>query len=330
MRCSRGFHPGNIAAVNFPAQQPVLVSLTPVVLLIALGFVAGRLQWIRDTAVRDLSNLVFLVLIPALLFRAMSSVRVQQLDPLPLMVYFSAALGLFFALLALQGLNRRAVAVALAGVFSNTVMIGIPLVELAYGQAGLLTLLTLVSVHALVLLTVVTVVFELVVARESRAAGQGAASLWASVGGAVRSAVIHPIPLPILAGLLFAQTGWTLPTVVDKPLQLLANAFSPVALLLVGVTMSRTRTAGLWRDTLWITALKNIVFPLCVAVSGWLWGLRGLPWTVMVVTAALPVGANVFLFAQRYRVAENEVTASVGVSTAAGLATLSLVMWLVS
>ena len=316
--------------MNFSAQHPVLVSLTPVVLLIALGFVAGRLHWIRDGAVRDLSNLVFLVLIPALLFRTMSSVRVQQLDPLPLLVYFSAALVLFAVLLAAQGLNRRSVAFALAGVFSNTVMIGIPLVELAYGKAGLVTLLTLISVHALVLLTVITIVFELVVAREARASGASARSLWVTVGAAIKSTVIHPIPLPILCGLLYGQTGWALPVVVDKPLQLLANAFGPIALLLVGVTMSRTRVAGLWRHTLWITALKNLALPACVALSGWLWGLGGLPWTVMVVAAALPVGANVFLFAQRYQVAEDVVTASVGVSTAMGLVTLSVVMWLVS
>jgi hypothetical protein len=130
--------------------------------------------------------------------------------------------------------------------------------------------------------------------------------------------------------LLFAQTGWSLPVVVDKPLQLLANAFGPIALLLVGVTMSRTRVAGLWRDTLWVTLLKNLVLPACVAASGWLWGLQGLPWTVMVVAAALPVGANVFLFAQRYQVAEDVVTASVGVSTAVAMVTLSAVVWLVS
>ncbi len=50
----------------------------------------------------------------------------------------------------------------------------------------------------------------------------------------------------------------------------------------------------------------------------------------MVVAAALPVGANVFLFAQRYQVAEDVVTASVGVSTVAGLLSLSVVMWWVS
>ena len=318
---------GTIAAVNSPAAQPVLVSLTPVVLLIVLGFVAGRLQWIRASAVRDLSNLVFLVLIPALLFRTMSAVDLEQLDGRPILVYFTAAFGLFFVLIAVWGLNRRAVALALAAVFSNTVMIGIPLVELAYGKAGLVTLLTLVSVHALVLLTFITVVFELVVAREQRLAGAGARSPWRTVGRAIRSSLIHPIPLPIICGLLYAQTGWGLPVLVDKPLQLLANAFGPIALLLVGVTLSRTRVAGLWRDTVWVTALKNLVLPAAVAASGWLWGLQGLPWTVMVVAAALPVGANVFLFAQRYQVAEDVVTASVGVSTAAGLLSLSAVMW---
>lgn len=299
------------------------------VLLIGLGFLAGRLQWIRESAVRDLSNLVFLVLIPALLFRTMSAVQVQQLETLPLAVYFSAAFALFVLVLAVQGLHRRGVALALSAVFSNTVMIGIPLVELAYGKDGLVTLLTLVSVHALVLLTVITIVFELVVAREARAAGAGQTSIWATTWAAVKSTVIHPIPLPILCGLLYAQTGWGLPQVVDKPLQLLASAFGPIALLLVGVTMSRTRVSGLWRDTLLVTALKNLALPACVALSGWLWGLQGLPWTVMVVAAALPVGANVFLFAQRYRVAEDLVTASVGVSTAVALVTLSVVMWLV-
>ena len=321
--------PVTSGAVTLPSSQPVLLSLVPVVLLIGLGFLAGRLQWIRESAVRDLSNLVFLVLIPALLFRTMSSVQVQQLETLPLAVYFSAALALFVLVLAFQGLHRRGVALALSAVFSNTVMIGIPLVELAYGKAGLVTLLTLVSVHALVLLTVVTIVFELVVAHEARAAGLGQASIGATAWAAVKSTVIHPIPLPILCGLLYAQTGWGLSPVVDKPLQLLASAFGPIALLLVGVTMSRTRVSGLWRDTLLVTALKNLALPACVALSGWLWGLQGLPWTVMVVAAALPVGANVFLFAQRYRVAEDLVTASVGVSTAVALVTLSVVMWLV-
>ena len=59
---------------------------------------------------------------------------------------------------------------------------------------------------------------------------------------------------------------------------------------------------------------------------GWALGLSGLPLAVMIVAASLPVGANVFLFAQRYRVAEDEVTASVAVSTALALVTMPVVI----
>ncbi len=311
--------------VNF-AEHPVIASLTPVFLLIGAGFLAGRRNWIRDSAVKDLSNLVFLLLIPSLLFRTMSSVRFEQLDLRPIAAYFPAALLLLCGSIAWRGFNRGSVVRALAGTFSNMVMIGITLVGLAYGQAGLVTLLTLVSVHALILLTLGSVVLELAVAREARAGGQRAPHVLETAWSAFKGALIHPIPLPILCGLLYAQTGWGLPAVVDKPLQLLGSAFGPISLVLVGVTLARTPLGGHLREALWIAASKNLVLPVLVAASCWLAGIQGLQFTVMVVAAALPVGANVFLFAQRYEVDQELTTASMGLSTILAMGTLSLVM----
>ena len=312
------------------SSHPVVASLTPVFLLIALGYLAGRLNWIRDLAVKDLSNLVFLLLIPALLFRTMSAVHVELLDLRPLAAYFPAALLLLLVSIAWRGFNRASVVMALGGVFSNMVMIGITLVELAYGKEAVVTLLTLVSVHALILLTVGSVVLELVVAREARQGGERAPHVLATAWLAFKGALIHPIPLPIISGLLFAQTGWTLPGVVDKPLQLLGSAFGPIALVLVGVTLARTPLSGQLKPALWITLSKNLVLPLLVWVSAWAWGIGGLPLTVMVVAAALPMGANVFLFAQRYEVAEGLTTAAMGLSTVLAVFTLSLVMLVMS
>lgn len=308
------------------ATHPVVASLTPVFILISLGYLAGRLQWIRDAAVKDLSNLVFLLLIPALLFRTMSAVRFEQLDLRPVVAYFLAALTLLAVSIVWRGFNRGSVVMALAGTFSNMVMIGITLVQLAYGKEGQVTLLTLVSVHALILLTVGSIVLELAVAREARAGGQRAPHVLETAWSAFKGALIHPIPLPILSGLLFAQTGLTLPTVIDRPLQLLGSAFGPIALVLVGVTLARTPMAGHLRQALWISASKNLALPLLVGLCAWAMGITGLPLTVMVVAAALPVGANVFLFAQRYEVAQEVTTASMGLSTVLALFTLSLAM----
>ena len=311
-------------------DHPVVSSLLPVVLLILVGVITGKMKLIRQEAVRDLSNLVFLVLTQALLFRTMSSVHVQDLDFAPVSLYFAVAAGLFTALLLLQGASSRAAVIALSGTFSNTVMIGIPLVGLAYGKDALVLLFTLISLHALVLLTFATVVLELLSAREHIAQQKGPARHpLKSVGLAVRNAVMHPVPMPIIAGLLYAQTGWGLPDVVDRPLQLLGNAFGPVALVLVGVTLSGAAIGRNLKGALAISGVKTLLHPVLMAFVGHLAGLRGMSLTVLVVAASLPIGANVFLFAQRYQKAEDLVTASVAVSTVVALLTVTLTMTLV-
>lgn len=63
------------------------------------------------------------------------------------------------------------------------------------------------------------------------------------------------MPLPIIVGLVFAQTGLVLPEVVDKPLHLLSNAFGPVALLLVGVTLVQVRIGQHLKSALGIAGI---------------------------------------------------------------------------
>ncbi|MDB5965993.1 MAG: family transporter [Polaromonas sp.] len=312
-------------------MHPVLVSLLPVVLLIAMGFIAGRARWISAAGIKDLSNLIFLLLGPALLFRTMSAVRLEQLDFRPVAAYFVAVMVLFILIVLMQGFTRRGAVLALAGTFSNTVMIGIALVGLMYGPAGLVTLLTLVSVHSLVLLTSATLVLELAVAREQKLGLTDAAPRHpvATVLVALKNSVLHPVPLPIIAGLLYAQTGWGIPALLDRPLELLANSFGPLALVMVGVTLASTPVGAHWRPALALAAIKNMAHPLLVFVLCRLFGVSGVPMMVMVVAAALPIGANVFLFSQRYDVAQELVTASVVVSSALAMLTLTLVLLLV-
>lgn len=342
----------------------VFNSLLPVVLLIGLGFLSGRRGWVGAAAVKDLSNLVFMVLTPALLFRTMSHVHVQDLHFGPVGIYFLAAGLVFFGTLACMGFNPLAAGRGLAHMFSNTLMIGVPLVGLVFGQEGLVTLITLISVHSLILLTGVTVVFELAAARQSvqvqRQALSGRApptaamktqedelsdmtrplfdtapatephSMLRTVLQAARNGILHPVPLPILVGLAFAQTGWLIPSVIDKPMHLLGQSLGPIALLLVGVTLAHAKVGRHIFPALRIAVMKTLVHPALLAALAWLIGVSGLPLAVMILAAALPVGANVFLFAQRYEVGQDEITASVAVSTGLSLITIPLVLLLVT
>jgi predicted permease len=272
-----------------------------------------------------------MVLTPALLFRTMSTVHVERLDFKPVVAYFAAVIALFLVMLVWRRGTQRATVLALAATFSNTVAIGIPLISLAYGEAGLITLFTIISLHALILLTLATITLELAAARQAVSASpQPAARMsWhRPVLDALRNGILHPVPLPILLGLLFAQTGLAMPAVLDRSLQLLGSAMGPMALLLVGATLANARIGQHLRGALGLSLLKNLVLPALVAIIGLLMGLHGLALTILVVTASLPIGANVFMFSQRYQVAEELVTASVAVSTALAMLSVSMAMTL--
>ncbi len=287
----------------------------------------GRLQLVSAASIKDLSKLAFLVLGPALLFRTMSNVRLQDMQPVMLLAYYLAAGCIFLAAFAIGGFNRRSAVIALTANFGNNVMIGIPLVGLAFGEAGLVHLLAVIATQSVVMLTAATVLLELAVVREQRAAGGVAQRpVGQAVLAALRNAVIHPVPLPIMAGLLFNYMGLALPAVVDKPVQLLGQAFAPLALLMVGASLAQTRVQGLWWPALQVAATKNVVQPALVLLFAWLLGVTGLLLAVLVIAACMPAGANAFLFAQRYEVAQDLVTATMLVSALLSLVSLTVAL----
>jgi predicted permease len=277
-------------------------------------------------------------------------VHLEQLDLKPVAMYHSLTLLWFSAWVGVYGLTQRGCMRALAGTYSNAVMIGIPLITLAYGPAGQVYIMTLVSVHALIILTYATLLFELAGANQlNREAGiQQRQRLSTTVFKAIKGAVLHPVSLPAFAGLVFAQTPWALPTFIDKPLQWLGAAFSPMALLMVGIQLHQVLGHGLpwknnnashenlatvqWHEVMHIVVLKNLLHPLLILAGGWYLELPLLPMTVMLVTACMPVGINSYLFATRYGVLEAEVSVSLSLSVLFALVSvpvmLTLLHWL--
>ncbi len=307
-------------------NHPVITALLPVILLIATGYVAGKQGWIRASAKGDYSNLIFFLLLPPLLFRTMAQSHPENLQILPVLAYLGSMVILFAMVLCWTGVNQRGAILGLAATYGNTVMIGIALIGFAYGEAGQAVLFSLLSVHAIIMLTAATLMLEWMKASKPNKQTNPAASALQALWGAVR----QPTTWPIVLGLAYSQTGLTIPIVIDRPLQLLGGAFSPLALILVGLTLSVTKFGDHIKPALGLSVLKNFVQPLLVLGLGLLFGLHGLPLTVMVVAAALPMGANVFIFSQRYQESEDLVTTSVSVSTVMALLSVALAMTLMS
>ncbi len=311
--------------------------VAPIVALIAVGYGAARFRVIDPDGVRSLSDVTFMLFLPALLFGAMARTDFEHIALAAPGAYFSAALTLFFTVFAVQRwrgyTNDNSALHGLAAVLSNNVMLGIPLVRLAFGEQGLAILLTIIAMHALILLTVATLVIEFgrAMATAPDAPQRPArARLLGALRPALRGAVMHPVVLPILAGVAWSLLHWSLPAPLDVALKLMAAAAAPLCLVLLGASLAQHGISAGWSGVIGVSALKIMVHPLLVySVGRWVFGLDQLTLAVTTITAGLPIGANVYLMAQRYRVALPVVSGGVSLSTVVCALTLPLLLtWL--
>jgi len=318
----------------------VLAKLLAMFFTVALGWVAARRRWLGrpedgDPA-RVLGNLAFYLFVPALLVRTTVRLDLAHMPWRTITAFFVPALAVLLGVylwnrwcgagtrLGAAAPTVRAITVS----FGNSVQVGIPFVAAVYGEAGLAIHITLVSLHALVLLSLLTALVETDLAR----AGAGHAepgALARTLANTVRNTVIHPVVLPVLAGLLWNLTGLGLHPVVDEGLATLASAVVPVCLVLIGVTLAAYGVRGSLHAALWLAAAKLLLMPAAVlAVAAWGFGLTGLPLGVVVLMAALPAGSNAMIFSQRYETLQAETTAAIVLSTVAFAGTASLWLWL--
>jgi predicted permease len=313
----------------------VFIKLLAIFAVVAIGWGAaksGRLG--AEEGSRVLSAAAFYVFVPALLFRTTARIDFHRLDVRVVVAFFAPTLALVTVVYTALRIRARAGAApaepsvrAITSAFGNAVQIGIPLAAALFGEAGLALHLTVVGLHSLTLLTVLTALVELDLARAHPRAGDGSARLIRTLATTVRNTVIHPVVLPVLAGLAWNLSGLALPGLVDEILATLGQAVVPVCLVLIGVSLAHYGVRGALRAATLLAALKLAVHPLAVYLfARFALGLDGVPLAIVVMLAALPVGSNALIFAQRYRTLPGETSTAIVVSTLAFVVTAPL--WL--
>lgn len=319
----------------------IFYKLLAIFLTVGLGYLAARLRWFGEATAAEarlLSNLAMNVFVAALLFRTAARIDFSRLPWPVLMAYFLPALALVLVISAwhrrgngrdggapppIQGAPAIPATRSVAATYGNAVQLGIPMAAALFGEAGLAIHITMVGVHGVMLLTLPTALAELAMAH-AHAQQHGAAPLSQVLLTTVRNTLLHPVVLPIVAGLLWNLTGFGLHPVLDEALMLLGSAVVPVCLVLIGITLKAHGIGGQWRAVLPVCVVKLVLMPaLILFVAHWGFGLSGVPLAVVVMMAALPVGSNALMFAQRYQVLETEATASIVISTLAFVVTAS-------
>jgi predicted permease len=300
--------------------------LLPVFLLIAVGWAAARFSVVSEAGVQALSDTAFMLFLPALLFRSMARTDFGSFSFTAPVAYFGTGLTLFlvgYFVLRRRGLAvRPAMIYAMSAIFANTVMMGIPLVRLAFGEQGLAVLLTVIGLHSTILLTAATLIVE--IGERGGASGEEHGSFGATLAGVVRTTVLHPVILPILAGFAWSLAGLPLSGSIDATLALLGSVAPVLCLILLGASLVSVDPGADVKVALRLTFAKSLLHPAAIYLAGrWIFGLEPLALAVLTVVASLPIGANVFLLSQRYRAGQAPVSAGVAMSTIASAITIA-------
>ncbi|HEX7969449.1 MAG TPA: AEC family transporter [Stellaceae bacterium] len=302
----------------------VITILLPVFGLVLAGFVTARTRLLSREGIRGLAIFVYYLAIPALLFRSTSAGIPGTGDELTLVLaYFIGTVALFGAAMLAGawrfglGLREQSV-MAINAAFGNTVQMGAPIILAAFGPPGMKPLTLIIALHSVVLLTLATIVIEL-----GRGRGGSPGHALRAAGRAIAG---NPIILAIAAGFLWSRLGLALPRAVAGFLDLLAPAAGPCALFTLGASLSGFRLAAGFGETFVIVVLKLVTLPLLVWALAKIFALSRLDTAVAVVTAALPVGMNAFIFAQRYDIYVARSASAVVLSNLLSAATLAIVL----
>jgi predicted permease len=304
----------------------LLEVIGPVFGVMALGALAVKLRVLNDEGVKGLVLFVFNFAIPILLFRSLAQATLPpDVEWAFLLSYFGGALIVFFSGIALGrfAFKRTLADQAIFGMgacFSNTVLIGIPILFTAYGPEATLPTLLIIAFHGPILMSLTTGLIQV---------GKGDE---VTLGGQAKTVslelVKNPIIVGILLGLFMNLGGWAIPAPVDGVAGLLGGAAVPTALFSLGASLAAYPITGDVPPALFLSGLKLLVHPLLVWVLAVpVFGLEGIWVPVAVTMAAMPSGINVYLFGARYDSAPGVAARTVFLTNVFSLVTLSTVLY---
>lgn len=303
----------------------ILLTVLPVFILIGVGYGAVRSGYLKDNFADALNTFAVRIAVPVLLFRAMAGLDLGQAFSPPLLVSFYTGAFVCFAggiIVARTVFKRRpgeAVAVGFAGTFSNSVLLGLPIVERAYGGETLTMAFGIIALHAPLIYAVGMITMELM-RRDGR-------TLREALTDAAKSILANPLMAGILAGLSVNATGIVLPEPVQAAVDMLAAAAIPVALVGIGAALTRYTLTAALPETLTASGFALIVHPaIAFVLSHYVFGLSSTAVHAAVALAAMPPGVNIYIFASLYDRAVNLAASTLLLATA--LSVVSVTLWL--
>ncbi|MEP5761779.1 MAG: AEC family transporter [Litoreibacter sp.] len=306
----------------------LLTVIVPVFLVIGFGYITVKRGLFPASGVDGLVLFSQKFAIPCLLFNAIAHLELGvYFEPLLLLTYYLPALTMFgVGIAGARFLFGRpwpdSVAIGFACLFSNTVLLGLPITERAYGADALDPNFAIIALNAPVCYIFGIAAMEIVRSYESDAGK--------TVGDTLRaifSSVFHnSLVIAILLGFAVNLLGLSIPTVLDDALNLMIRAALPAAVFSLGGVLAQYKIEGDTGPVILICVCTLLIQPALSYGLAREFDLDVGALRSAVLTAAMAPGINAYVFANMYGVAKRVIASSVLIAT--GLSVLSVWGWL--
>lgn len=288
----------------------LLPALVPVGMIIAIGFIVGRVLPLER---QTLSQLVIYVLAPALIASSLYHSTLSANSTMGLVAGFAIATILLyllaFALNHLLGIPQQIRSSLISTtLFANNGNLGLPFISFALGSAGLERAALYMIIAAVVMTSIGPALLQ---------------------GGGIANGLKLTLKLPLLwatvVGVLLQGFAVELPLRLDVALEMLGNATIPVALVLLGMQLSQTQFS-LGRYELLACGLRLLVAPAFAWIIGRVLGLEGIDLQVLVLQGAMPAAVNNLVWVAEFGGDANCVSRTILLSTLFSFITLPVVL----
>lgn len=306
-------------------MQTLIDVILPVFFVIGFGYLAVWRGLFPTSGIDALMEFTQRFAIPCLLFSAIAGIDLaNSFDPRLLASFYAGATlcfcaGVFGARLFFKRDWEDCVAIGFCCLFSNSVLLGLPIMEQAYGPDALTGNYAIIALHSPFCYGLGITVMEIV-----RNRGQSTLQTTRSV---VRAMFRNALVVAILLGFIVNLTNVALPQVLTDGLSLVIRAALPTALFALGGVLFQYKPEGDLRTIFMVCCIALVLHPSFV----WLFGKSlALPTDAFrsgVLTAAMAPGANAYIFANMYGRARRVAASSVLLATLGSI--FSVWIWLI-
>lgn len=309
-------------------MSALLDVILPVFLIIGFGYLAARGGLFVDSAVDGVMRYAQSFALPLLLYRNVATLDLSAAfaPGLLLSFYIGAFSGFAFGFFVAHIVFKRAlpdsVAIAFACTFSNSLLLGVPITERAYGTAALAGNFAIISIHAPLIYT-----FGILMMEWARSHGQPGASHAGLARQVLKGVFTQPLVLGLLAGFAVNLSGLTQPGFLTAATDMMAKSALPAALFGLGGVLWRYRPEG-DKGLIAVVCFASLVLHPSIS-----YGLARLVFHLDVdglrsatITSAQPPGVNAYMFAHMYGVGKRVNASAVLVAT--GLSLFTSWAWL--